>query len=60
MNGINWNKVDEGSTFAANNDGDSKKDVIFQTPVLARTIRIYPQTWSDNPSMRFDAIYLDL
>ena len=40
-----WNYVDAGKEFKANTDRHSKVKIEFDTPVTARTLRIYPQSW---------------
>ena len=58
-NGQEWNMVDEGKIFKACNDRNSKMRIMFGQPVIARTIRIYPQSWHNAISLRFDALYID-
>ena len=60
INGRTWNYVDKGSIFNANSDRNTKASILFETPVYARTIRIYPQSYNNWPTMRFEAVYLDL
>jgi len=47
-----WHFVDGGKVFAGNTDRWKKLDVKFNTPVFARYIRIYPQTWVEHMSLR--------
>lgn len=54
-----WLNVDSGGksygkTFTGNNDKDTQFDSFFDTPVEARYIRIYPQSWNEHMSMRCD------
>ena len=50
-----WADVDGGKTYTGNTDKDTQVDVTFDTPVNARYIRIYPQTWSGgHMSLRAD------
>jgi len=49
-----WEDVDGGKIYTGNTDKDTQVDVIFDTPVEARYIRIYPQTWNGHMSMRAD------
>ena len=60
LNGIHWNYVDNGEHFDANSDRNSRVLIEFKKPVYAKTIRIYPQTYTGGyPALSFDAIYLD-
>ena len=47
-----WKNVDGGAIFDGNEDANTDVQVLFSTPVNARYIRIYPQTWSGWPSLR--------
>ena len=48
-----WEDVDDGAIFTGNTSGGGDKvDVFFETPVEARYIRIYPQTWGTHMSLR--------
>lgn len=49
-----WVDVDDGKEFTGNTDRDTQVNVFFDTPVEARYIRIYPQTWNGHMSMRAD------
>jgi hypothetical protein len=51
-----WKDVDGGKVYTGNSDRDTKVDVTFDTPVDARYIRIYPQTWNGHMSLRCDII----
>lgn len=55
--GKTWSNVDNGKTFTGNTDTDTKVTNMFATPVVARTLRIKPQTWHNFISMRFDALF---
>ena len=48
-----WEDVDNGAIYTGNTSGGGDKvDVFFETPVEARYIRIYPQTWGTHMSLR--------
>ena len=49
-----WLDVDGGKIYTGNTDRDTRVDVIFDTPVESRYVRIYPQTWKSHMSMRAD------
>ena len=49
-----WVDVDGGKIYTGNTDKDTRVDVIFDTPVEGRYVRIYPQTWNSHMSMRAD------
>jgi len=51
-----WVDVDGGKIYTGNTDKDTRVDVIFDTPVEGRYVRIYPQTWNSHMSMRADII----
>ena len=50
-----WWDVD-GKTFNGNTDRNTMVTTTFSKPVVARYIRIYPQTWQGHPSMRVEMI----
>ncbi len=50
-----WWDID-GKKFPGNKDRNSKVTTTFSKPVMARYIRIYPQTWHKHISMRVDMI----
>jgi hypothetical protein len=54
--GVNWQYVDNGEIFTGNTDRNTLQTSLFSTPVVARTLRIVPQTWYGYLSLRFDAI----
>jgi hypothetical protein len=54
--GTTWDDVENGKIFTGNTDATTQVDVTFDTPVDARYIRIYPQTWNKHMSMRTDII----
>lgn len=60
LNGKTWLNVDDGKIFEANTDRNQKVRINFKEPVYARALRIYPQSWNNHMSLRFDAIYVDL
>lgn len=47
-----WKNVDGGATFEGNTDAESQVVVMFKTPVIARYIRIYPETYNAHMSLR--------
>ena len=49
-----WVDVDGGKIYTGNTDKDTQVNAFFDTPVDARYIRIYPQTWNSHMSMRAD------
>jgi hypothetical protein len=51
-----WTDVDSGKVYTGNTDRETQVDVTFDTPVDARYIRIYPQTWNNHMSMRTDIV----
>jgi hypothetical protein len=51
-----WTDVDSGKVYTGNTDKETQIDVTFTTPVDARYIRIYPQTWNNHMSMRADIV----
>jgi F5/8 type C domain. len=51
-----WTDVEAGKVYTGNTDRDTQVDVSFATPVDARYIRIYPQTWNGHMSMRADIV----
>lgn len=46
-----WEDVDGGTIFTGNTSG-TQVNVFFDTPVEAKYIRIYPQTWNSHMSLR--------
>jgi hypothetical protein len=46
-----WEDVDGGKIYTGNTSG-TQVNVFFDTPVEARYIRIYPQTWNSHMSLR--------
>ena len=59
MDGVNEKYVDEGRIFPACRDKATKINIYFNSPVYARFIKIYPQTWNNHIALRFEAIYID-
>ena len=51
-----WKDVEGGKVYTGNSDQDTKVDATFATPIDARYIRIYPQTWNGHMSLRADII----
>jgi hypothetical protein len=43
-----WQAVECGATFQGNNDHETQVQTIFSSPIKARYLRIYPETWYDN------------
>ena len=60
LNGHEWSKINDGATYMASSDVDTKKTIEFPEVVYARTIRLYPVTWHNSISLRFDTVYLDI
>ena len=54
--GNDWKDVDGGAIFTGNTDHYTLVEVKFATPVNARYIRIYPQTWNKHMSLRVGLI----
>jgi hypothetical protein len=54
-----WKDVDGGKGYTGNTDRDTQVNVDFTTPVTARYIRIYPQTWNNHISLRAGLITND-
>ena len=50
--GETWSDVDSSAIYTGNTDRDTKVEVTFTTPVNARYIRIYPETWNRHMSLR--------
>ena len=59
-NGKSWKNVDGGKVYQASKDQELAVTIDFEEPVLARSLRIYPQTWHGAIAMRFDAVYVEL
>eukprot|EP00960_Hanusia_phi_P062612 765213-Hanusia_phi.AAC.3 len=51
-----WSQVECGRVFDGNQDDTGKKEVIFSTPVRARYVRLYPETFKSWPSFRFGVL----
>ena len=60
VNGKTWENGDNGKAYEANKDRHTKVRINFDEPVYGRVLRIFPQTWNNLMSLRFEAIYLDL
>lgn len=61
INGKSWDTVDNGKVFKCETVNCTKKEYItFQQPVIARALRIYPQTYHGYMSLRLEAVYVDL
>ena len=50
--GKEWLPVECGRQFDASRDRDTKTRILFEHPIRARFVRIFPQTWHGWPSMR--------
>ena len=50
--GVDWKDIGCGIEFDGNTDRNTKVKVFFKTPVKARYVRIYPQSWHNWISMR--------
>tara|TARA_R110002153_G_scaffold87158_1_gene215836 strand:+ start:68 stop:613 length:546 start_codon:yes stop_codon:yes gene_type:complete len=48
-----WKDIDDGFVFDANYDKNSLVKILFEKPVKAKAIRIYPQSWRGHASGRF-------
>ena len=59
-NGKAWKNLCEGKIFQGNSDQDQQVTIDFGEPILARALRVHPQTWHNAISMRFDAVYVEL
>jgi hypothetical protein len=59
-NGKLWKNVDQGKVYQANNGQHPKVVILFDEVIYGRSLKLYPQTWHNNISLRFDAIYIDL
>jgi len=59
MNGKDWEEVEGGKIFKANNDRHTKIRNDFDTTITARAIRINPTKWVNWITMRFDAIFIE-
>lgn len=51
-----WKDVEGGKVFTGNTDRDTTVEVLFKTPIDARYIRIYPETFQNHMSLRADII----
>ena len=58
LNGFVFSDVESGQIFQGNIDEDSIVENSFKT-VLALFFRLYPQTWEDAPSMRWEVYGCD-
>lgn len=56
LNGKKWDDVAQGKNIPACNDHTLKIAYTFETPIRARVVRIYPQTWHGGIAMRFNLI----
>ena len=58
LNGHEWQLADNGKIYQGSFNRSSKRRITFDNPILARAVRIFPQTWHGFPCLRFDAIYV--
>ena len=58
LDGKIWTYADGGKTYAGCLDRTTKVRNDFGDEIYARYIRIYPITWNEHISLRFDVIYL--
>ena len=56
INGSNYTLVDNGKIFTGSNDRNTINNVLFNSNVKARYVRIHPQTWYRHISMRCGVI----
>ena len=59
INGSNYTLVDNGKIFTGNNDRNTINDVLFNSKVKARYVRIHPQKWYRHISMRCGVIEIN-
>ena len=59
LNGDTWKYAEEGKIYEGNFDHSTKIQNDFAEPIEAKAIRIYPVSWHEHISLRFDAIYLE-
>ena len=57
LDGETWYLADNGRVFQGNADRTTVKLQPLQNPVLARSVRICPVTWSSHISMRCEVYY---
>ena len=55
--GVYWDEVDSGRIFKGNSDRNTHVKHWFDSPVLARSIRLEPKSWHACISLRLDFIY---
>ncbi|XP_033758449.1 discoidin, CUB and LCCL domain-containing protein 2-like [Pecten maximus] len=60
MDGVNFTRVTDNNgkdkIFRGNMDSDTIESSTFPCPVFAKYVRIIPEAWSQNISMRFDLL----
>ncbi|XP_060081436.1 discoidin, CUB and LCCL domain-containing protein 2-like [Ylistrum balloti] len=60
MDGVNFTRVTDSNgkdkIFRGNMDSDTIESSTFPCPVFAKYVRIIPEAWSQNISMRFDLL----
>ena len=59
LNGMTYRPVNDGRSYSANSDRNTKLRIEFERPVFGRAIRIHPEAWKKNIALRFDALYID-
>jgi hypothetical protein len=57
LDGITWERVEDGRVFKGNYDQHTKVRNDFAAPVRARAIRLHPIKWQNAISMRFEGIF---
>lgn len=57
--GKKWTDVECGRMFVGNTERLSRATATFTTPIKARYVRIYPQTWYSWPSLRAGLLMCD-
>lgn len=55
INGTSWTTIKSNVTL--NSDRNTKVNIIFDSPILAKYIKIIPLTWNNHISMRFGLLY---
>lgn len=53
INGKVWENVEKGKIYQTNSDRNTRVRITFSSAVYGRALRIYPQSWHKDISMRF-------